>query len=367
MASVVTEPASRGAADLGEDVLEGREPKDDPTAATAIPAAAKLEENRLDWFWSWPTALAVLLAFLAAPLVLGDYALHAVIISMIFLLPAHGLNLIVGYTGMLSLAQGAFFGLGAYAAALMALHLGTPVYVNLVVAGLTAGLVALPLGVPALRLKTYSFVMCTLGFVIIGQAVAKNWISVTRGDMGLSGIPNPSFGFGQSVTSVIGNYYLALGVAVVATLVFYALVSSAAGRAMVSIRDDETLAESLGVPTWSYKLIVFVLSAMFAGVGGALYAQYLTVVSPLTFQMYYSTTVLIIVLGGGAGTIRGAVLGSVVFVALSEALRIAPELRMIIYGFALLALVFLFPKGLVPLVDRVLGLVLPARAARSAP
>lgn len=351
----------RGAADLGEAVLEGQDLKDDPTAATAIPASAKLAENRLDWFWTWPTALVVLGLFLLAPLVLGEYALHAVIISMIFLLPAHGLNLIVGYTGMLSLAQGAFFGVGAYTAALLSVNYGMPFYVNVVSAGLMAGLIALPLGIPALRLKTYSFVMCTLGFVIIGQAVAKNWISLTRGDMGLSGIPNPSFGFGVRITSVVGNYYLALAVAVIATLVFWAIVSSAAGRSMVAIRDDETLAESVGVPTWHYKLIVFVISAMFAGVGGSLYAQYLTVVSPLTFQMYYSTTVLIIVLGGGAGTIRGAILGSVVFVALSEALRIAPEARMIIYGFALLALVFLFPQGLVPLVDRVLGTVLPKR------
>lgn len=358
---------TRGAAGLGEAVLEGSAPQDDPTAATAVPAAAKLHENRLDWFWSWPTALAVLALFLLAPLVLGEYALHAVIISMIFLLPAHGLNLIVGYTGMLSLAQGAFFGVGAYAAALLAVHVGTPFYLNVAAAGLAAGLIALPLGVPALRLKTYSFVMCTLGFVIIGQAVAKNWISLTRGDMGLSGIPSPSFGFGLTVTSVVGNYYLALAVVVLATVIFWLIVSSAAGRAMVAIRDDETLAASLGVPTWHYKLIVFVLSAAFAGVGGALYAQYLTVVSPLTFQMYYSTTVLIIVLGGGAGTIRGAILGSVVFVALSEALRVAPEARMIAYGVALLALVFVFPKGLVPLVDRLLGAILPSRAKGSRP
>jgi branched-chain amino acid transport system permease protein len=360
--------SARGAVDLGEAVLEGRDTTDDPTAATAVPAAALLHADRIDWFWSWPTGLAVLALFCAAPLMLGDYALHAVIISMIFLLPGLGLNLIVGYAGMLSLAQGAFFGIGAYASALLAAHFGTPFYVNLVAAALVAGAIALPLGVPALRLKTYSFVMCTLGFVIIGQAVAKNWVSLTRGDMGLSGLPNPYFALGPlsfSVTSVVGNYYLALAVAVIATLVFAALVSSAAGRAMVAIRDDETLALSLGVPTWSYKLVVFVLSAMFAGVGGSLYAHYLTVVSPLSFDMYYTTMILIIVLGGGAGTIRGTILGSVVFVALSEALRIAPELRMIIYGFVLLALVFAFPQGLVPLLDRGLALVLPRRAPSS--
>ncbi len=121
---------------------------------------------------------------------------------------------------------------------------------------------------------------------------------------------------------------------------------------MVAIRDNETLAESLGVPTWTYKLIVFMLSAVFAGLGGSIYAHFSTVVSPLVFQTYYSNTILIIVLGGGVGRVPGAIIGSFVFVALSEALRITPELRMVIYGFVLLGLVFVFPQGLAPLLQR---------------
>jgi branched-chain amino acid transport system permease protein len=121
---------------------------------------------------------------------------------------------------------------------------------------------------------------------------------------------------------------------------------------MVAIRDNETLAESLGIPTWTYKLLVFMLSAAFAGFGGSLYAQYETVVSPLVFQMYYSNTILIIVLGGGLGRIPGAIIGSFVFVAVTEALRITPELRMVLYGLVLLVLVFLFPQGLAPLLEK---------------
>jgi branched-chain amino acid transport system permease protein len=304
--------------------------------------------------------LVVLAALLGAPYVLDTYYLHAIIVSMIFLLPAHGLNLIVGYTGMLSLAQGAFFGIGAYASALLAMHFGTPFYVNFVFAGLVAGLIALPLGIPALRLRTYSFVMCTLGFVIIAEAVAKNWVSLTRGDMGLSGIPQPLLAIGDlgaKVTTITGYYYLYLFVAVAMTGLFYALIVSPAGRCMVAIRDNETLAEAQGIPTWSYKLLVFTISAAFAGFGGSLYAHYLTTVSPLTFQMYYSTTILVIVLGGGAGTVRGVVVGSLLFVAISEALRVTPEFRMIVYGFVLLVLVFWQPKGLAPLLDRGLALL----------
>lgn len=302
-----------------------------------------------------PLAAILLVLALAAPFIGSRYVIHSLIIALIFMLPAHGLNLLVGYTGLLSLAQAAFFGIGAYVAGLLAVHYGTPFYVNLIAAGLVTGAIALPLGIPALRLRSTSFVMCTLGFVIIGQAIAKNWVTVTRGDMGLSSIPKPYFELGPLSFTVSGTtafYYLALAIGALATLAVWAIVRSPAGRNMVAIRENETLAESVGIPTWRYKLIVFMLSAVFAGVGGSVYANYLTVVSPLTFQMYYSTTMLIIVLGGGAGTISGVVFGSLLFVGLTEALRITPELRMIAYGLCLLVLVFWFKKGCAPLINR---------------
>jgi branched-chain amino acid transport system permease protein len=303
----------------------------------------------------WGMGFLALAALLVAPLTLDNYYLHALVLAMIFLLPAHGLNLILGYTGMLSLAQGVFFGIGAYASALMALHFGTGFVVNFLVAGVAAGLIALPLGIPALRLRATSFVMCTLGLVVIAQAVAKNWIGLTRGDMGLSGVPRPKLGWGEHALAIVHipqYFYLILAIAGLATLVFVALVRSPAGRCMVAIRDNETLAESLGIPTWTYRLLVFMISATFAGFGGSLYAHYETVVSPLVFQMYYSNTVLIIVLGGGLGRIPGAIIGSFLFVAVTEALRVTPELRMVLYGCVLLVLVFLFPQGVAPLLEK---------------
>lgn len=303
----------------------------------------------------WGMVLASVAALLAAPLFLDNYYLHSFVLAMIFLLPALGLNLILGYTGMLSLAQGVFFGIGAYASALLGMHFGTGFILNFLFAGLVAALIALPLGIPALRLRATSFVMCTLGFVVIAQAVAKNWVSLTRGDMGLAGLSRPKIGWGDSVLAIVQipqYFYLILVVAALATVAFVALVRSPAGRCMIAIRDNETLAESLGIPTWTYKLLVFMISAAFAGFGGSLYAHYETVVSPLVFQMYYSNTILVIVLGGGLGRIPGAIIGSFVFVAVTEALRITPELRMILYGFVLLILVFLFPQGLSPLLER---------------
>jgi branched-chain amino acid transport system permease protein len=304
----------------------------------------------------WPAAVVLLVAAASAPLFLGNYTLHSIIVAMIFLLPAQGLNLLVGYTGLLSLAQAAFFGIGAYTSALMAIHFGTPFYVDFVVAGAVAGAIALPLGVPALRLRATSFVMCTLGFVVIGQTVAKNWVGLTRGDMGISSVPKPVFDFGLlsfKVTTVPQFYYLALVIAALATLAVYLIVRSPAGRNMVAIRENETLAESVGIPTWTYKLLVFVISAVFAGLGGSVYVHYLTVVSPTSFEIYYTITTLVIVLGGGAGTISGVVLGSFLFVGLSEVLRFTPELRMTLFGLCLLGLAFWFPRGFAPLITRV--------------
>lgn len=309
-----------------------------------------------------PILVVVLIAFLVAPLWLSGYQTHALVIAMIFLLPALGLNLIVGYIGLLSLGQGAFFGIGAYTSALLALHFQTPFLVGLIAAAVVSALVALPLAIPALRLRSHSFVMCTLGILVIAEVVSRNWIDVTRGDMGLSAIPRPEIGFGGwtfAANSTTEFYYLALAVCVIAIGFTYAILASAAGRNIVAIRENETLAESLGINTWAYKLIVFVMTAALAGMGGSLYAHYMTVISPLMFQIYYLITILVIVLGGGPGSLAGVVLGSLVFVGTSEALRFTPELRMVLYGVVLVGLVFWFPKGLAPVVqwlDRKLAL-----------
>ena len=298
---------------------------------------------------------ALLVALLLAPLAVGDYGLHALIVSMTFLLPALGLNLILGYAGMLSFAQMAFFGIGAYTSALVAMRWGTPFWLNILAGAIVAGLVAVPLGIPALRLRRYSFVMCTLGFAVIAQTVAKNWISLTRGDLGLSGVPRPRLALwsgGWEVTSIVSYYYLAIAVAVVAVVLFLLLVTSPAGRYLVAIREDETLAASVGAPTWVYRMIAFALSAAFAGAGGSFYVHYFTVISPTIFDPFYGNTLLVIVLGGGVGTVGGVVAGSFLFVALSELLRISPDVRMIAYGVLLVVIVFACPEGVLPLILR---------------
>ena len=268
-------------------------------------------------------------------------------LSLVYLLPALGLNLIYGYAGLLSLAEGAFFGIGAYASALLALRLGWPFWVAFPAAGLACALLAVPMAVPALRLRSYSFVMVTLGFLVISESVAKNWVGLTRGDMGLIDIPRPRLA-GAPLASVRGFYYLALPVAALAAVGFRAIVASAAGRALIAVRDDETLAQAYGLDTWRFKLAAFVLAALFAGFGGSLYAHYTSVLDPSIFDVFHTLTLMTIVFGGGAGTFSGVLLGTVVFLFVPEALRVTPQWRMVVYGLLLVVFVFRLPGGLGP-------------------
>ena len=272
-------------------------------------------------------------------------------LSFIYLLPALGLNLVYGYAGLLSLATGAFFGIGAYASALLALRWGWPFWLALPAAGGVCALLAVPMAVPALRLRSYSFVMVTLGFLVISESVAKNWIGLTRGDMGLIDIPRPRLG-GAALASVPQLYYLTLTAAALAALVFRAITRSPAGRALIALRDDETLAAGYGLDTWRFKLAAFVLGALLAGLGGSLYAHYTTVLDPLVFDVFHTLTVMTIVFGGGAGTLGGVVLGTVVFLFVPEALRVAPQWRMVIYGVLLVVFVVRLPGGLGPALAR---------------
>ena len=288
---------------------------------------------------------------LLAPLAASDYVLHVAVLSFIYLLPALGLNLVYGYAGLLSLATGAFFGIGAYASALLALRLGWPFWLAFPAAGVVCALIAVPMAVPALRLRSYSFVMVTLGFLVISESVAKNWIGLTRGDMGLIDIPRPRLGT-TALSSVTQLYYLTLITAVLAALAFRAVVRAPAGRALIALRDDETLAEAYGLDTWRFKLAAFVLGALLAGLGGSLYAHYTTVLDPLVFDVFHTLTLMTIVFGGGAGTLGGVLLGTVVFLFVPEALRVTPQWRMVIYGVLLVVFVFRLPGGLGPALAR---------------
>ena len=291
-------------------------------------------------------ALLTLPLWLASP-----YHLHVVIMAGIFTILALSLNLLLGYTGQLSLGHAGFFGIGAYTSALLALHWEWPFWLALPSAALTAGLAGYGIGRLALKARGAYFVLVTISFAGVISLISINWMELTNGPLGLPGVPAPELP-GLSFRTKGAYYYLVLAAAGLSYLVCHRVVRSRLGRAFVALRENEPLAESVGVDPTRTLVAAAVLSAAMAGVAGSLYAHYTRFVSPEVFLFSYTVTMVIMVVAGGKGTLLGPVVGAILFTALPEALReaMAWQWQMVAYGLLLVALVFFLPRGIVPTV-----------------
>lgn len=300
---------------------------------------------------------AVLVALLAVPLVVRDhYYLHLFIVAGIFVVAVLGLDLIVGYVGQLSLAHAAFFGLGAYTSALLFLRLKWSMWLGLPAAAILTGLVAFALGWVILRVRGHRFIIITVVFAELMKLAATNWVDVTRGFMGLPGLQIPTLyvpGIGSiDISSKERFYYVVLAAGILAFALCRRMVRSSIGRAFVLVRENEVLAESLGISAFRYCMIAFVSGAALAGAAGSLYAHYIGFISPDLFNFSYVTIMLIMVILGGKGTLIGPALGAVIFTFLPELLREAAHWRMIIFASILIAATLFMPRGIIfPLVE----------------
>lgn len=282
-----------------------------------------------------------------------EYLLHILILIGIYVILAESLNLIVGYTGLLSIAHAAFYGVGAYVAALMALRVGSPFVINVICAVLISGLLGGLVGIPSLRIREHYFVIATFAFQVITFSILNNWVSFTRGPMGLPGIPQPVI-FGWTISS---HFEFLLLVGAFAVLVFWVcrvIVRSPFGRVLTAIREDEVFALAVGKNVAAYKVAVFVIGSGLAAIAGALYAHYISFIDPTSFTVMESIFILSIVIIGGAGSLWGPVVGAAVLVMLPEILRfiglpssVAANLRQILYGGLLVAFMMWRPQGLV--------------------
>ena len=278
------------------------------------------------------------------------YYVHIGVLSLLHILLALGLNLVAGYAGQLSLAQAAFFGIGAYVSALLMLNLHWSFWLAAPMGALAAGLVAVGIGLPTLRLKGPYFVISTMGFGEIVRLVFLNWESVTRGPNGLPGIPAPdpiSLGF-MTLTfeSRVENYYLILAVLLVVLVLYYNLVHSRIGRALRAIRNDYIAAQVMGVHIAFYRILAFGVCAMIAGLTGALYAGYIRFISPDTFTSGESINILIMMVIGGMGTIVGPIIGAVFVTYLLETMRVFADYRLVIYGLLMFIVILYMPQGI---------------------
>ena len=275
---------------------------------------------------------------------MSAYLLHLAILAGIYILLAISLNLIVGYAGQVSLGHAAFYGIGAYASALVALNWHFPFPLAALSAMVVAGGCGLALGLPTLRLKEDYLAIVTLGFGVIADLVFLN-LEITGGPDGLTGIPAPTL-LGLSFRPQ-ARYLVLVTLSVLLVLGFtYRLVNSYHGRALRAIRDHEITAQVMGINTPAYKIMIFTLAAAVAGLAGSLYAHYITFINPESFGLHTSILILCMVVLGGMGSLGGSILGAVILAALPEVLRQFHDYQDLIYGAMLVGLLVWRPEGI---------------------
>jgi len=305
------------------------------------------------WIRSALPVIGALLILMVLPsIVTGSFWQEVLVIALINVSLATSLDLVVGYTGLLALGHGAFFGVGAYTSAILTTTYEWPFWWAFLVGGLAAGVCGLVLAAFTLRLKGHYLAIATLGFAVIVYSTLMTWISVTRGPQGIPGIPGPPnfpLGGGSALDFNVKAAYLLLAglFAIFWYVVIRRIIKSPMGDALIAIREDEVSALSLGIRSFAWKSFAFTLSALIAGLTGGLYAGYVGILEPSAFILTVSFTLLAMVIVGGAGTLLGPVIGALVLTAAPEALRsVGAEYRLIVYGLALTLTVLFFPQGL---------------------
>jgi branched-chain amino acid transport system permease protein len=291
----------------------------------------------------------------------SPYVLHVATLAGLYVVLTLSLNLVTGFCGQFSLGHAGFYGIGAYTAALLAVHYQSPFLLNLGAAAVVAGLTGCLIGLPTLRLGGIYLAMATLGFGEIIHLLLLNWLSLTRGPLGIPAIPGPGL-LGLDLGTPVRQYYVALGLAVLTTVAVSRLVDSRFGEAIQAIREDEIAAEAMGVPTTRLKVLTFAISAAIAGVAGGFFAHYASFVSPASFTLVESILVLSLLVFGGMGSVEGSIVAAVLLTVAPEVFRFLAAYRMVIYGALLLGLILFRPQGLLGGID--LGLTRRA-AARS--
>ncbi len=297
----------------------------------------------------------VLAVLIAIPQVTSEYITYVAVLAMVFAVLAGSFDLIAGYTGPLTFCHGAFYGIGAYSSALLTLKGGLPFWVAFPLSGILVFLFAVLVGWPGLRLKGHYFAVTTFFFGHFIYLVILNSIKLTNGPMGLRGIQPPEGFLGMDFTSLQSSYYLIFVFSVIVVAFLFFFVRSGVGRLLVSIRENEELSEAIGVNTAFFKVLAFSVSAGIAGLMGSLFAHFFRLLHPTTFAWMTSEMVVIMSLVGGLGTLIGPIIGAFIVTLILELMRFAPELRLIIWSVALIAVLLVEPKGLMGIVSRIRG------------
>jgi branched-chain amino acid transport system permease protein len=280
------------------------------------------------------------------------YFAHYLVMVAIYGILAMSLNLLVGYSGIFSLAHAAIYGVGAYASALAALKLGLGFWGGLLIAALFGALAAALVAIPSLRVAGDYYVVASFGLQVVVLTVFMNWTGLTNGHAGLPGIPRPVI-LGWQIREPFEYVALALGLLVLTYAICRRLTGSAFGRELQAIRDDEIAAAALGKHVVAVKITVAVASSALGAVAGSLYAHYITYINPSSFALHESIFITSLVILGGTERLAGPLVGAFILLAVPEALKflaipdaVAAPMRQILYGGLLIAFMFLRPEGI---------------------
>jgi len=293
------------------------------------------------------------IALVAAPFGLKPYGIYLLSLWVVMTIAAIGLNLTLGYAGQISLAQGAFVGIGAYAAALLTTS-GWPLWMAFLLAIALSLAIGWLLGYPALRVQHHYLAFVTLSFATLVFLMLRKEEWLTKGVYGISGIPRPTL-FGWATQAAIRYYFFCLGILALVALATWWLVRSPWGRAFTALRENPIRADSLGVDTRRYTLMAFAIGSALGGISGVLYAPLVQFIEPTAFHLNLSLNLLLMVMVGGSGYFLGPFLGAAVSVLLPEWARFGSDaLYLIMYAIAVMVLMAFCPSGLLGLAHRVL-------------
>jgi branched-chain amino acid transport system permease protein len=319
----------------------------------------------------WLLLLAVSVGMSGA----NNYLLTVATVTALWGILAIGLNLLMGYSGLIHLGLGAFYALGAYGATILGTQHDVSAIVIVLVLPVIAFVLGLAIGAPLLRTRGLHFAVATLGIGIIVSDITENWISVTKGPIGMGGIQRPAGlsvgGLKLDFTTTAGFFGLCVGVLALVLVLATVYHRSRLARVLVAARDDELLTGSLGFSVMPYRLFAFAASGAVAALAGVLYAWFIRYISPPPFTFFAASfPVFVLVAVGGSGSVWGPVVGAAVLTGLPEFLEVEANNKLIIYGLVLLAIVIVLPRGLAPTVsdflrtatDRLLRRARPKRA-----
>ena len=292
----------------------------------------------------WVLGGLLLLVLVATPFFVSSYAVHILSTMGIAVMLALGLNLLMGYAGQVSLANAAFFGIGAYAVAILGNRYGVPFWLALPVVGVLTAVIGLAVGLPALRVSSHYLALATLAFVWTVQVVMIDWVSMTGGSPGMS---TSRSGLGIAALQDDKSYYFViLTVTILMIVLAVHIIDSKIGRAFMAVRDNENAAEIMGVNLAKYKTMAFAVNAFYCAIAGGLQAGLVRFLDPYEFGLWPSIWHLLYIVVGGLGSILGSIIGPLVLVALPELLRAFAEYRELIFAFVLLLTLIFMPQGI---------------------